>query len=167
MSEIFIADLGVHVNIRSGSMYEGLLWKVIDTRPYARERGTMIQHGMSSVHPHHYYFSSPRAAANLFRWKYDPNDARVRAFYERRASLLSELGLTSFESWWHHSYFDSKDHPVQTLRPPRSYEFCAKLVKNDDGMFIFDKRGLMTQGTKKADESNVVVGVEVPAFLPE
>lgn len=131
-NHIFICDIGKFVKIRQGSRYEQLLWKVIDVSEQHRERGYMI-HNPRKSHPevvHHYYFTSPRAAAKLTGSKYDVESSIVEDYYTRRDILLKELHLP-LDSWFEAPIFNPENEYLELVnKPVRSYEFTSKIVTN-------------------------------------
>ncbi len=133
--EIFVADLGIYVKIRKGTIYERLLWKVIDTREYSKQRANLVLPPNASPRGH-YYFSSPKAAAKIFQQEFNFEEEKVQAFYERRDSILEELRLG------HDNWYDSPMFASKSLIPKRkalaSHEFLNRMKQKRDGTFVIE-----------------------------
>ena len=132
---IYICDVNKIITLKPGSRYTLLLWKVIDTRLKYKERGNLIHHARRYYpeNTNHYYFTSPKAAAKYFGWRYKADAFNVEEFYERRDILLNELGL-KYDSWWESSRFDYVTTMV--LRPMKPYELQNEIIKDEDGNYV-------------------------------
>ena len=132
--EIFVADLGIYVKIRKGTIYERLLWKVIDTREYSKQRALLILPPNQTCG--HYYFSSPKAAAKILQQDFNFEEEKVQAFYERRDSILEELRL-GYDNWHEAPMFASK-LMIAKRKPLASYEFLNRIKPKRDGTFVIE-----------------------------
>ncbi len=153
--EIFIYDLGIFVNVRRSSIYELLLWKVIDTRDHARLRNKMIVDARvgsampRTITPTHYYFSSPKAAALILKETFDFEKESVQAFYERRDTILRSLNL-NVDNWYHAPMFQTK-LATPKARAIISREFLNDIKMNRNGAYYFAQDVQTTEGSVEND----------------
>lgn len=173
---IYVADLGRWVNIRPDANICGLLWAVLDTRPFAIERayyalgsGVVGRTSNPSDTSYTYYFISPRTAAGQFGEELDLTRQNVADFYDRRDALLLEHNIFN-SSWWTDERFevietDKTKLPTGSVLDRDEYPILGYMYNNKTGKFFPSPRiARMIQDRKgKSAAEPVVAFVEVDA----
>lgn len=139
-AEIFVADLGRPVNIRRGSRFEKLLWRVTDLRELSRERmrglyaSRLFAHGDNDT-INHVFFSCPEAAARAYGYACASEDA-VYKFYKERDALLASVLKSDDHPWWNTTTFDSKVVRKTVGDPLKPWEFQNKMIRQGNGWVV-------------------------------
>jgi|LauGreDrversion4_2_1035121.scaffolds.fasta_scaffold287473_2 hypothetical protein len=131
---IYVSDLGSYVNIRVGSRYENLLWKVKDSTAYAHERGKLFYHSRNvyPIDPGTYYFTNPKSASKLFGHgeTYNPDKPNIKNYYQERENILLELAQQGLGI---HNLLKLPPHlenTIQRQNPARITDFLAPITIN-------------------------------------
>ncbi len=137
---IYVADMGLHVNIVKSSLYEDLLWKVKDSSTFARERGQLFYHtrGVFPSDVTTYYFTSPRAVAKIRGETYEPNRPGIQTYYTRRDDLLLQLQNQANPKGLH-DFLCLPPHlrDIKNKQSPlKAYEFLAPIKRAGNDCFI-------------------------------